>query len=220
MIEELYHRNNTRLQFHFLASEYTYLKDDTKCFKTISNFLDSQQLQQNLNSLTKWSEDWRMKFNTTKFIHLSFNTKFSISYHVNSTHITSSNTHRDLGIILSSNLSWKEHYTSILSKAYQTLGLLRRTFSSNLNIHAKKSLYTSLIRSQLLYCSQLWHPHLLQDITILEQLQRRSTKFILNDYQSDYKTRLIKLNMLPLMYYCGLSDILFFIKSEYASKFS
>ena len=30
---------------------------------------------------------------------------------------------------------------------------------------------------------------------------------------SDYKTHLIKLNMLPLMYYYDLSDILFFIKS-------
>ena len=25
--EELYHRNNTTLQLHFLASEYTYLKE-------------------------------------------------------------------------------------------------------------------------------------------------------------------------------------------------
>ena len=30
---------------------------------------------------------------------------------------------------------------------------------------------------------------------------------------SDYKTHLFKLNMLPLMYYYDLSDILFFIKS-------
>ena len=47
----------------------------------------------------------------------------------------------------------------------------------------------------------------------LEQLQCRSTKFILNNYVSDYKTHLIKLKMLPLMYYYDLSDILFFIKS-------
>ena len=148
-----------------------------------------------------------MKFNTNKFIHLSFNTQFSTSYHVNCTPITSSNARCDLGIILSSNLSWKDHYTSLLSKAYRTLGLLRRTFSSNLNIYAKKSLYISLIRSQLLYCSQLWHPYLLQNIATLEQLQRRSTKFILSDYQSDYKSHLIKLNMLPLMYYYDIRSV-------------
>ena len=82
-------------------------------------------------------------------------------------------------------------------------------FSNTINIQAKKS----LIRSHLLYCSQIWHPYLLRDIAALEQLQCCSTKFILNNYVSDYKTRLIKLNMLPSMYYYDLSDILFFIKS-------
>ena len=46
---------------------------------------------------------------------------------------------------------------------------------------------------KLLYCCQLWNPYLLHDIAVLEQLQRHSTKFILNDYKSDYKTHLIKL---------------------------
>ena len=35
----------------------------------------------------------------------------------------------------------------------------------------------------------------------------------LPDYISDYKTRFIKLNSLPLMYTYDLCDILFFIKS-------
>ena len=45
------------------------------------------------------------------------------------------------------------------------------------------------------------------------KVQRRATKVILNDYTSDYKFRLIKLQLLPLMYMYDLSDILFFIKS-------
>ena len=47
----------------------------------------------------------------------------------------------------------------------------------------------------------------------MERIQRRSTKYILNDYTSDYKTRLLKLKLLPLMYLVDLSDVLFFIKS-------
>jgi len=39
------------------------------------------------------------------------------------------------------------------------------------------------------------------------------SKFTLNDYFSDYKTHLAKLNLLPLMYIYELTDILFFIKS-------
>ena len=72
---------------------------------------------------------------------------------------------------------------------------------------------TRMQRSQLLYCSPLWHPYLICDISALERIQRRATKFILNDYVTDYKTRLIKLNILPLMYTYDLYDILFFVKS-------
>ena len=37
------------------------------------------------------------------------------------------------------------------------------------------------------------------DILLLEHVQRRATKYILNDYTSSYKSRLTKLNLLPLM---------------------
>ena len=49
--------------------------------------------------------------------------------------------------------------------------------------------------------------------TSLEQIQRRATKFILNDYDSDYKSRLQTVRLLPLMYHFELNDILFFINS-------
>ena len=78
---------------------------------------------------------------------------------------------------------------------------------------AKKQLYIMLVRSHLLYCSQLWNPCVIKDIINMERIQRRSTKYILNDYTSDYKTRLLKLKLLPLMYLLDLSDVLFFIKS-------
>jgi len=54
---------------------------------------------------------------------------------------------------------------------------------------------------------------LLKDIKLLENVQRRATKFILSDYHSDYKSRLIQIGILPLMYIYEIADILFFIKS-------
>ena len=47
----------------------------------------------------------------------------------------------------------------------------------------------------------------------VEKVQKRATKFILNDYTSNYKHRLISLHLLPLMYFYELQDILFFIKN-------
>ena len=59
----------------------------------------------------------------------------------------------------------------------------------------------------------MWRPYLLKDIDAFEAVQRQSTKFILNDYTSDYKFRLLSLQFLPLMMLYELNDILFFAKS-------
>ena len=47
----------------------------------------------------------------------------------------------------------------------------------------------------------------------LERVQRKATKFILSNYSLDYKSRLIQLDMLPLMYLLEIQDILFCIRS-------
>jgi len=64
-----------------------------------------------------------------------------------------------------------------------------------------------MVWSQLLYCTQIWNPHLMKDILTLEQIQHRGTKYLLNDYTSSYKTHLVKLRILPLMYLLELQDI-------------
>ena len=51
----------------------------------------------------------------------------------------------------------------------------------------------------------------MKDILNIERVQRHATKYILDDYISDYKTRLIKL--FPLMYFLEFQDIMFTIKS-------
>ena len=89
------------------------------------------------------------------------------------------------------------------------LGLLRRVFSKSVSISAS-NLCMYLVRPDLLYCSPIWHPYLLADIRTLKLVQRRATKFIINDISVDYKNRLIQLELLPLM--MEIADI-FLIKS-------
>ena len=97
----------------------------------------------------------------------------------------------------------------IVTKAYKILGLIRRTFHASCTT-TKSKLYLSLVRSQLMYCSQLWRPYLIKDIQILEQVQGRATKYILSNYSSDYKSHLTNLNLLPFMYFYEVNDIMRF----------
>ena len=98
--------------------------------------------------------------------------------------------------------------TVITAKAYKYLGLLRRVFNNCHSIRAIKLLYLTLVWSQLTHCSQLWNPYLIKDT---KRVQRWATKFILSDYVSDYKTCLLRLGILPLMYMLDLCDIMFFV---------
>ena len=190
--------------------------DDAKCFMSVSSQSDCLLLQNDLSRLVEWSSTWSLFLNEDKCctVHFTKNqSPVSFSYLINDQQIPSKSTQRDLGISVSSDLQWSSHYQVITSKAYKTLGMLRRTFSRSVNVSAKRLLYLLLIRSHLQYCSPLWHPHLSADVKRLESVQRRATKFILNDFTMNYKERLIHLNLLPLMMEFEISDIMFLVKS-------
>ena len=142
---------------------------------------------------------------------MTFHCKFNSEYNINS--LSQSISCKDLGVILTSTLSWRQHYNMITSKAYKSVGFLRRVFKNSHCTQVRKSLYISIVRANLLYCSPLWRPYLLKDINSLERVQRCATKFILSDYTSDYKTRLKQLSILPLMYTYEIADIMFFVNS-------
>ena len=198
--------------------------DDTKCLRPIRSPHDCILLQSDLDAaLSTWSTNWKLNFNESKCSLLSVTSNRASTtpsdlhhqYLINELPISVTDKQRDLGIIVSSDLSWSYHILSkIVSKAYKILGLLRRTFCSSNDITTKKRLYIilSLVRSQLMYGSQIWRPLLVKDMKPIESLQRRAAKYniILNDFTSSYRSRLIQLKLLPISMQLELNDICFF----------
>ncbi len=182
------------------------------------NLLHNNKLQSDINDITTWSKRWSLPFNKLKSVVIQFcsSPPPQSSYTLAGLNITHSMSNKDLGLVFQSDLKWVSHYNQISAKAYQKLGLLKRTFSSSNSVETKKQLYISLVKSQLLYISLLWRPMLIKDILSLEKIQRRATKFILGQGLSllTYKERLIKLNLLPLMYHLELADIMFYVNSK------
>ena len=77
----------------------------------------------------------------------------------------------------------------------------------------KRLLYLTLVHSQLTYCSPVWRPQLIKHIQMIKSVQKRAMKYILNNFSFDYKSRLVTLGLLPLMYYLELNDVIFCIHS-------
>ena len=72
--------------------------------------------------------------------------------------------------------------------------------------------YISLIRSHFMYCSVIWRPFLIKHYICLNEYNSvQPNSYILNYYVSDYKSRLTKLQILPLMHILELNDMIFFI---------
>ena len=189
--------------------------DDSKIFNSVSTYSSSNLIQADLYSIEAWCKEWKLNLSSKKctVMRLSLNPHtFIPEYLLYNLKLEVSKQHRDLGIIINNNLSWSSHYDYICLQAYKSLNLVRRTMSLSSSISLKKQLYLALVRSKITYCSQLWRPHLLKDIRRLEAIQRRVTKFILNDYTSTYRSRLCSLNLLPLMYYYEIQDIIFLVK--------
>ncbi len=137
-------------------------------------------------------------------------------------HISSTNLHRvqeekDLGVIIAGNLSWDSHIRKITAKANKLLGLLRRTCPCLTDISIRRTLYLSLVKSQLCYTSEVWSPHIQAQKTQLEQVQRRATRRMLKERKGDssYSERLSTLRLLPLCYDREIRDLVFFYKALY-----
>ena len=132
-------------------------------------------------------------------------------YYLSGTKLSRVDVEKDLGVLVSHNLSWNNHVDLISSKAQRVLNLLYRTCRDITDISTKKLLYIAWVRSRLEYASVVWSPNTKCNINNLEQVQRRATRFILGrDYSEN--ERLSKLNLLPLQYRREINDLVFFFK--------
>lgn len=91
-------------------SETFLFADDTKCLRPISSSNDHFLLQSDLDLLSKWSTEWKLTFNETKCSLLSIISCPSANqsdhqYLINGIPISSSNQQKDLGVLMSSDLS-------------------------------------------------------------------------------------------------------------------
>ena len=99
------------------------------------------------------------------------------------------------------------------------LGLLKRTCPLITDFKVRRTLYLSLVKSQLSYTKEVWSPANVKLRTILERVQRRATRWILRARigEISYKQRLSTLRLLPLTHDREIRDIVFLYNCIFGS---
>ncbi|KAK3101152.1 hypothetical protein FSP39_001347, partial [Pinctada imbricata] len=87
-----------------------------------------------------------------------------------------------LGITVSHYLQWANNISNTIGKATRSLGFLRRNLG-RCKPSVKANAYCTLIRPSLEYASSVWDPHQTTLIKDLEQVQRRTARFVHNEYR-------------------------------------
>ena len=122
----LVYMNNFPKAINDLFVSVFLMADDCKLLASVAS------LQRSLANLENWSVASKMAFHSSKTKTVIFS-GLQPEYKLCNESIGKVNSHRDFGLIVSSNLSWSEHISRRLGKAYGSLNLLKRNVSTKLS---------------------------------------------------------------------------------------
>ena len=184
--------------------------DDTRLSAPIREEGDTVRLQEDMNRVVTWSVDNNMVLHEGKFEFLCYRTGSSkwleempfTNLHLQYTTpagftLSPQSSVRDLGVTLSSDYHWRIHINQMAAGARQlaswALGVFRDRSAT-----VMLTIWKSLIRCKLEYCCPLWHPHRLEDVKTLENVQRFFTRHIAGMEGANYWERLSRLKLQSL----------------------
>ena len=192
---------------HSVVSSFA---DDTRIKRTINHVNDTKLLQEDLNNAITWSTKNNMMLHQDKFELLShradpshaltelpFHPEFSDYITSDGSIISPTHSVKDLGVTITSELSWSKHITNITDASRKMCSWIYSVFS-NRNAEVMMPLYKTLARSRAEYLCPLWNPSKVEDIKKVESIQRAFTSKINEVKHLPYWERLKKLNLMSL----------------------
>ena len=175
--------------------------DDTRVSKKISSEEDKEIMQEDLDYIYKWASENLMKFNTNKFEQMAHGNTESIELEPykspSGDEIQIKNTAKDLGVLATNDLLFKDHINKIVTSSKIVMGMLFRTFSTR-DKEPMIKMFNTYIKSKLEYCCIVWSPVQQTYIYELEKIQKTFTSKINGMEGLDYHQRLEKLGMYSL----------------------
>lgn len=156
--------------------------DDMKLFLPVSSSQDCLKIQSDLNRLAQWCSENALPLNVSKCKILSFTRSFNpvqFAYTIGSSTLERVDSITDLGVILDSKMSFRNHIDATIAKGLAMLGFIKRLSSEFQDPYTLKSLYMSLVRSRLEYACCVWQPFYAVHIARIERIQEKFVTYAL-----------------------------------------
>jgi hypothetical protein len=152
--------------------------DDTKGLKLIRNLQDRDALQQTLDNLCRWAQQWGMQFNIEKckIMHVGANNP-KYEYTMDGKKLTAVTEETDVGVVVQSNLKPAKQ----CQRAANTATRVLKTIWRNFYYRDKKvylNLYKQYVRPHLEFSITAWAPWLEGDKETLEKVQEKAINAI------------------------------------------
>ncbi len=188
------------------SAEIFLFADDSKIFKHIKTDKDVIELQQSCDKFTEWSKKWKLNVNLDKCVVINIKRKvdniqqsYTLSNSTEIKKLNCVNNTKDLGVIMDETLSFKDHISEKIKKAYSMLGIIKRNFKK-MDENTFIKLYKTMVRSQIEYAASVWSPYKKTVIYAIERVQKRATKMIRKYRKMSYTERLQKLKLPTLVF--------------------
>ena len=154
------------------------LADDTKVGRKIIGPNDAPRLQDGINGLVKWCNDWGMRLHPAKCVVVHFGAKNPhYDYYIDGSKIKSEDTTRDLGVHISVTCDSSFHVEKITKKAHGVLSQIHRATIVR-DSHTFLKMYTTFVRPILESFAPVWNPYKRCDVEEIEKVQRRALRMI------------------------------------------
>ena len=167
-----------------ITSTVRLFADDCVLYRSVEKPVDSEKLQQDLDTLCEWEKTWQMEFNADKCYVMKLTHSKNPStydYKLGTTSLQETTNHTYLGVDITNDLRWNQHVNKITSSANRSLGFLRHNISA-CSRKTKVKAYATFVRPHLEYSSAVWDSYTQDQISQIEPVQRRGARFVYNDY--------------------------------------
>lgn len=160
--------------------------DDVKLYCQYKPGMSTDYFQNDLNVLAAWADAWQLQISVPKTFMLYLGSQNPRRvYDINGSAIVSKEVIKDLGVHVSSTLSWHSHCIETAKKANSVANAIIHSFSCNdVSIYMKA--FDTYVRPIVEYNCFVWWPKLCMDIDLIENVQKCFTRRVFRKCGLEY----------------------------------